>query len=159
MKFSVKEVKITNLAGQMQVEKVLYACGKDMAQKYDIHQWDNSHIKTMAIVALCELKNKVFLVFDENKKAVGTFQVRVCGEALSFEKIGTMPECQGHGIAGKMLEQIRKIAKDKGCSKITCSVYEKNRYALEYYLKKGFKVCETTQTKKYKLINMESGII
>lgn len=159
MKLSVKEVKITNLPGQMQVEKVLYACGRDMAKKYDIHQWDNNHIKTMAIVVYCELKNKVFLVVDGNKKAVGTFQIRVCKEALSFEKLGTLPQCQGYGIAGKMLEEIRKIAKDNGCSKITCSVYEKNRYALEYYLKKGFSICQTTQTKKYKLINMEMDII
>ena len=155
----INEIKITDLAGLRKVEKILYACGKDMVQKYDIHQWDNTHTKNMMILALCELKNKVFLVSDELGKPAATFQIRETDDILYFEKIGTLPKHQGKGIAEKMLEQIKMIAKDKGCSKVGCSVYEKNTYALEYYLKKGFTNCGTTQTKKYKLINMELSLI
>ena len=155
----IKEIKITDLAGLRKVEKILYACGKDMVQKYDIHQWDNTHTKNMMILALCELKNDVFLVSDDVGNPVATFQVRKTDGTLYFEKFGTLPECQGKGIAKKMLEQIKMIAKDKGCPKVACSVYEKNESALEYYLKKGFTVCGIAQTKKYQLINMELSVI
>lgn len=155
MELSVKEIGITDLVGLKKVEKVLYACGKDMANKYDIHQWDNTHTKNMVILALCELKNDVFLVSDAFGNPAATFQARKTDDIYYFEKLATLPEYQGKGIAERMLEQIRKTAREKGCSKVACSVYEKNRYALEYYRKKGFTVCGTTQTKKYKLIDME----
>ncbi len=155
----MKRIKMMDLAGLKKVEKVLYACGKDMAKKYDIHQWDNTHAKDMIILALCELKNDVFLVSDELEKTVATFQVRATDDVLYFEKFGTLPECRGKGIAEKMLEKIKRIAKEKGCSKVACSVYEKNKYALEYYQKNGFTTCGMTQTKKYKLIDMELSVI
>ena len=155
----MKRIRMTDLSGLRKVEKVLYVCGKDMAKKYDIHQWDNTHTKNMMILALCELKNEVFLVSNYVGKTVATFQVRKTDDTLYFEKIGTLPECQGKGIAEKMLEQIKMIAKDKGCPKVACSVYEKNESALEYYLKKGFTVCGIAQTKKYQLINMELSVI
>lgn len=27
------------------VSDILFQCGKDMARKYDLHHWDNSHMK------------------------------------------------------------------------------------------------------------------
>lgn len=155
----MKKIKMTDLTGLKKVESVLYACGKDMAKNRDLHQWDNTHTKNMLILALCELKNDVFLVSDEAGNPVATFQVNRKKDSVYFEKIATLPEYRGQGIAGKMLEEIKKVARERGCSKITCSVYEKNTYARTYYLKKGFGICGTTQTKKYQLIDMELEIV
>lgn len=33
--------------------RILNQCGKDMAQKYGLHHWDNFMIKSCVIVVLC----------------------------------------------------------------------------------------------------------
>lgn len=58
--YEVKRVSLINLSGQFKVNNILYDCGKDMAKKYDLHHWDNSHFKNLIIVVLCELKNAVY---------------------------------------------------------------------------------------------------
>ena len=73
---------------------ILYECGKDMAKKYDLHHWDNSHIKNHIIVALCAMKNDIYLVYSE-KTPVATFQTRKTGQSFLFQKLATTPAFSG----------------------------------------------------------------
>ena len=57
------------------VSDILFQCGKDMARKYDLHHWDNSHMKNWLIVAACALKNDIYLVCKANKP-IATFQIQ-----------------------------------------------------------------------------------
>lgn len=64
-----------NIKKSLLLAKILNQCGKDMAQKYNLHHWDNSMVKSCVIVGLCFLKNHVYLVL-EGKNPVATFQIK-----------------------------------------------------------------------------------
>ena len=65
----------------LKVSDILYKCGKNMAQKYDLHHWDNSRFKTWIIVALCALKNNIYLLYGENKMPYSWY------ERIEFKKV------------------------------------------------------------------------
>lgn len=73
---------------------ILYECGKDMADKYDLHHWDNSHIKNWLIIALCALRNNIYLVYS-GEIPIATFQTRKVEQSLLFQKLATTPELAG----------------------------------------------------------------
>ena len=54
--YSVGKIAAWNINGLSKVCRILFACGKDMADRFDLHHWDNSLIKVWAIVILCVLK-------------------------------------------------------------------------------------------------------
>ncbi len=64
--YQVRKLSKVNIVELKTVSDILYECGKDMAKKYDLHHWDNSHMKNYIIVALCAMKNDIYLV--HNKK-------------------------------------------------------------------------------------------
>ncbi len=140
------------------ISSILYDCGKDMAKKYDLHHWDNSRFKTWIIVALCVLKNRVYLVEDESGKAIATFQTHRAGDAMRFEKLATSPSYAGRGVGSFCIEQIEALAKKDGCAKVCMEVYSPSEHALHFYEKRGYTACGTTQTLKYSEIKMEKQI-
>ena len=73
--YSIKKIKLYDIIGQFQVNKILYECGKDMAKKYDLHHWDNGFIKNTIIIVLCMLKNNIYLIKSHNT-VVATFQIK-----------------------------------------------------------------------------------
>lgn len=89
--YQVHKVNLFNFPGQIKVNNILFDCGKDMAKKYDLHHWDNSHFKNFLIVAMCELKNTVYLV-TEDEKPVATFQTKQVGKTMRFEKLACSPK-------------------------------------------------------------------
>lgn len=88
--YQVIKLSKCNIAGLKKVSDILYDCGKDMAKKYDLHHWDNSHIKNYIIVALCAVKNDIYLVYNK-KTPVATFQTRKTGKSFLFQKLATTP--------------------------------------------------------------------
>jgi len=52
------------------------------------------------------------------------------------------------GYALLLYEEIYKIAKKKGYSKIYCDIYDVNTYSITYHLKKKFKPIYTVYEKK-----------
>lgn len=90
-----------------------------MAEKYDLHHWDNSHFKNFIIVVFCVLKNSVYLVSEEDNY-VATFQTRKVGEMFRFEKLACLPEMSGKGIGMFCINTIEKMALKMSCKK---SVY------------------------------------
>lgn len=136
------------MAGLLKVSDILYKCGKDMAGRYDLHHWDNSHIKNGAVVALCALKNDIYLVCDGDK-AVATFQIRKVNGSLLFQKLATAPAFAGGGAGSFCLHEIEKIGKAAGCTEAICEVYNKSEHAIRFYEQRGFTVYGETKTLKY----------
>ena len=155
--YILKEVGKLNISKLNAVARILSACGKDMAEKYDLHHWDNLYIKTLLIVGLCNLKNKIYILFDDGK-AVATFMTKQRGDALHFEKLGTLPSESGKGIGSFCMNKIEEIAKGANCKKVVMEVYEPSQHAISFYKHKGYEVTGMTDTLKYKELIMEKRI-
>lgn len=147
--YSIRKLRKCSIAGLAKVSDILYECGMDMAKKYDIHHWDNSHIKNHIIVALCALKNDIYLVYDE-KTPVATFQTRKTGrKSFLFQKLATAPSFSGGGIGSYCLREIERLAKENGCTEVICEVYDKSEHAKSFYAHRGYTAYGTTETLKY----------
>ena len=109
--YSVRKLRIWNIEGLLKISNILYKCGKDMSIKYNLHHWDNSHIKSWIIVVLCVLKNNVYLVYDE-KIPVATFQTRKINQSYLFQKLATSPNYAGRGIGSFCLNEIERLANE-----------------------------------------------
>jgi len=155
--YSVRKLKIWNIAELLDVSSILYKCGKDMAAKYDLHHWDNSHIKNWAIVALCILKNNIYLVCH-GKMPVATFQTRKINQSYLFQKLATAPEVAGAGIGTFCINEIERLAKSENCKEIICEVYDKSEHAKTFYEHKGYWVYGETDTVKYKELKLRKKL-
>ncbi|MBQ9784232.1 MAG: GNAT family N-acetyltransferase [Clostridia bacterium] len=156
--YKLRKLGLFHLRGLFRAAAILYDCGKDMAKKYDLHHWDNSRFKTWVIIFLCVLKNRVYLVCDEEGRAVATFQTHRTGDAMHFEKLATSPECAGRGIGSFCIEQIEALAKSDGCGKVCMEVYAPSEHAIHFYEHRGYVTTGTTKTLKYTEIKMEKQI-
>jgi len=155
--YSVCKLKIWNIVKLLKVSNILYQCGKDMAAKYDLHHWDNPHIKNWVIVALCVLKNQIYLVYD-NQTPVATFQTRKVNQSYLFQKLATSPAFAGAGIGSFCLNEIEKLAKSENCTEIVCEVYAKSEHAKTFYEHKGYLVYGETNTLKYKELKLRKEL-
>lgn len=155
--YQVQKIGLFNIPGQIKVNNILFACGKDMAKKYDLHHWDNTHFKNFIIVALCELKNSVYLV-TEDGKSVATFQTKKNDDTLRFEKLACSPELAGKGIGSYCMSCIEKMAKKMNCKRVVMEVYSPSKHALDFYLHRGYVVCGETKTLKYFEVKMEKKL-
>lgn len=155
--YSVCKLHKWNISKLKMVSDILYKCGKDMAAQYDLHHWDNSHIKNYIVVGLCALKNDIFLVYDENVP-VATFQIRKEDKSLLFQKLATSPAFAGGGIGSYCINIIEMMAKESGLTNVICEVYAESKHAITFYEHRGYKTYGTTQTLKYKEYKMRKDI-
>lgn len=155
--YSVCKLKIWNLPKLLKVSNILYKCGKDMAAKYDLHHWDNSHVKNWAIVALCALKNDIYLVCDD-QVSVATFQTKKIGESYLFQKLATSPEYAGKGIGAFCLGEIERLGKQENCKEVICEVYDLSERAKRFYENRGYVVYGATDTLKYKELKLKKEL-
>lgn len=155
--YSVRKLSKCNIAGLKKVSDILYECGKDMTKKYGLHHWDNSHIKNYIIIALCALKNDIYLVCNE-KTPVATFQVRKKKQSLLFQKLATAPAFSGKGIGSYCLTEIERLAKENACAEVICEVYDKSEHAKSFYEHRGYAIYGATETLKYKEWQMRKEI-
>ena len=155
--YSIRKLRRFSISGLKRVSDILYECGKDMADKYDLHHWDNSHIKNWLIVALCSLKNNIYLVYS-GETTVATFQTRLAEKSFLFQKLATLPKLAGGGIGSYCLNEIERMAKEKGCTEVICEVYDKSEHAMSFYEHRGYAVYGATETLKYKELKMRKEI-
>ena len=155
--YKVKKVSKLDISSLNTVARILYACGKDMAQEYNFHHWDNPYIKTIAIVGVCGIKSEIYLLYDDNKP-VATFMIQRDEDEFRFEKLGTFPSESGKGIGSYCMRKIEEMAKEAGCKRIVMAVYEPNKHAISFYKHKGYTVVGTTKTMKYREVKMEKSI-
>jgi GNAT superfamily N-acetyltransferase len=120
-----------------------------MAKKYDLHHWDNSHIKNWIIVALCAMKNDIYLVYSQ-KTPVATFQTRKTEKSFLFQKLATIPAFSGGGIGSYCLTEIERLAHENACTEVICEVYDQSEHAKSFYERRGYTTYGATETLKYK---------
>ena len=156
--FKLQKVNLIAFKKQNGIREILYDCGKNMAEQYDIHHWDNSHIKTQLIVFLCVMKNSAYLLFNDGK-AIATFQVKKKeNSTLYFEKLAVSPKESGKGIGSYCMNCIEKIAKEQKCKRVAMDVYIQSQHALDFYKKRGYVVYDEDKSLKYSLFKMEKEI-
>ena len=80
------------------------------------------------------------------------------GDALHFEKLGTLPSESGKGIGSFCMKKIEELAKEVGCKKVVMEVYEPSQHAISFYEHKGYVAVGMTDTLKYKEVKMEKRI-
>jgi len=69
-------------------------------------------------------------------EAFSTFR---CKPILNIHDIAVLPAYRGKGIASAMLAEVEKIARQRGCCKLTLEVLENNAPARAVYDKFGFR--------------------
>lgn len=154
---SVVKLKIWNVGGLLKVSDILYKCGKDMANKYNLHHWDNTHLKNWLIILMCALKNNIYLVYD-GTVPVATFQTKKINDSLLFQKLATSPIYAGKGVGTYCLNEIERIGRENACSKVICEVYAQSEHAIEFYKHKGYNEYGTTETLKYKELKLKKNL-
>lgn len=155
--YRICKLSKVNIVGLKKVSDILYECGKDMAKKYGLHHWDNSHIKNHIIVALCAMKNDIYLVYNE-KAPVATFQTRKTGQSLLFQKLATSPAFSGGGIGSYCLKEIEALAKENECTEVICEVYDQSEHAKSFYEHRGYAIYGETETLKYKELKLRKEL-
>ena len=156
-KITVQKLHKYELNHFLSVAKILNRCGKDMAEKYGLHHWDNSMIKSCIIVLLCAMKNKIYLVLD-GKKKIATFQTKKIGGVLFFEKLAVIPEVSGKGYGSQCLKLIESQAKELGCHQVCMEVYDQSEHAINFYTHKGYTRVGETGTLRYTNLVMEKKL-
>lgn len=73
--YSVLKLGKIDLFKLKEVREILFLCGKDMAQKYGLHHWDNSYLKSWVIIFMSILKNNIYVV-EKNNDIIATFQIK-----------------------------------------------------------------------------------
>lgn len=156
-KLNIIRVHLYEVKKAFVVAKILNRCGKDMANKYGLHHWDNPMIKSCVIVSLCLLKNQIYLVHDD-MNPVATFQIKELDDVLFFEKLAVVPEAAGKGYGSHCMKLIEKRAKRLGLKKVRMEVYDQSKHAIEFYKHKGYSQVSETGTLKYTDLVMEKAV-
>lgn len=155
--YRFKAISMIDIPKMITVSNILYKCGKDMAQKYDLHHWDNPKLKSFLIAEYCALNNVVFLVYNDDDP-IATFQLRIKDDILHFEKLATLPSKAGKGVGSRCIKAIEKIAEKNNCKCVAMEVYEPSKHAMDFYIHRGYEIIGTTDTIKYKEIKMEKRL-
>lgn len=145
-----KKVCFFDLVSYHSVSKILMACGKDMAEKYGLHHWENSSLKAFLIVCYLSLKNDIWLVKDKAGSKIATFQTKKTKKGFHFGKLATDPVFAGKGIGSFCMAKIESLAVELGCNNVYMEVYIKSEHAQDFYLHRGYTLCGETESLRYK---------
>lgn len=156
--YSIHAVSVFNIPDLCRVERILYRCGKDMAERYNLFHWNHSHIKNMAVVALCALKNRIYLVRDSSDKAIATYQTKITEDTLLFSKLATDPAFAGKGVGTFCMESIERMAAEKSCHNVCLEVYDQSRHAIRFYKNRGYVECGSVRTRKHTALKMKKHL-
>lgn len=157
MAYCIKKITKFDLPKLICVSRILKESGDDMFFKYQLSHWKNSFIKTFLIVIYTSFRNTLWGCF-ENQKIVATFQTRNIEEELCFSKFAVHPLKAGKGIGSYCLKEMEQIAIDKDLRYLRCDVYNKNRFAYDFYIKKGFIEAGEIKTLKYTEITLKKCV-
>lgn len=104
----------------------------------------NEHWK-VNIDHIQELKNPkaIFLVIEEENSIVGTALMWVTewNETAYLVEIAVSKAHQRKGYGSKIINELATKAKEKGLRAIIVETQPDNKIAMDFYLKKGFKLC------------------
>ncbi|MFC0184803.1 Acetyltransferase (GNAT) family protein [Pseudarcicella hirudinis] len=82
---------------------------------------------------------------EENEKAVAAIGFRYLqmlynGKQIYIDDLSTVEEARGKGFAGKLLDYVVNLAKEKGCQCVTLDSGPARHTAHRLYLNKGFNI-------------------
>jgi len=104
----------------------------------------SDHVKQNLVATLAK-RSDVFTVlcYVDDKPAgiincVEGFSTFKCKPLVNIHDCGVLSEYRGMGISGLLFAEVEKIAKQKGCCKLTLEVLEGNVVAQNAYKKLGF---------------------
>ncbi|TPH14571.1 GNAT family N-acetyltransferase [Litorilituus lipolyticus] len=104
----------------------------------------SEHVKQNLVASLAK-RSDVFTVlcYVDDKPAgiincVEGFSTFKCKPLINIHDCGVLSEYRGMGISGLLFDEVEKIAKQKGCCKLTLEVLEGNIVAQNAYKKLGF---------------------
>ncbi len=72
------------------------------------------------------------------RKIVGTAGMRILGTEGDIDNVAVLPEFRNLGIAGKLLDGLLDMGRQKGVTEFTLEVRVSNEYAIKLYEKAGF---------------------
>jgi len=104
----------------------------------------SENVKTNLANELSKLPHAFSVICYVDDKPAGlincfeAFSTFKCKPLINIHDIVVVGEFRGVGICQKMLASVEKVAKEKGCCKITLEVLEGNEVARNSYLKFGF---------------------
>ena len=92
---------------------------------------------------LVEKTDALYLVADVTfesgmRKIVGTAGMRILGTEGDIDNVAVLPEFRNLGIAGKLLDGLLDMGRQKGVTEFTLEVRVSNEYAIKLYEKAGF---------------------
>jgi len=79
-----------------------------------------------------------FLIQHDTGEAIGYIGVVVRGDQLFLSKLYLLAAARGKGYGREALQFIEKLAKEKGCTKVTLTVYKHNQNAIKAYEQCGY---------------------
>lgn len=66
------------------------------------------------------------------------FSTFKCAPLINIHDVVVLPEYRGLGLCQRMLDEVERIARQRGCCKLTLEVLEGNAVAQQAYRKSGF---------------------
>lgn len=90
-------------------------------------------------IFIAKLKNVIvgYVIFSIKEKENPSMRYR---KQLNIEAICVDENCRGNGIGTLLLEHIKNIGKEQGCTDMYLTVNQQNESAIKVYEKFGFKV-------------------
>lgn len=90
-------------------------------------------------IFIAKLQEKIigYVIFSIKEKDNPSMRYR---KQLNIEAICVDESCRGNGIGTQLLEHIKNIGKEQGCTDMYLTVNQENENAIKVYEKFGFKV-------------------
>ena len=97
------------------------------------------------------ISNNLFIVFDDNRNAVGFVGIYTFHERKRHHgiRIYLNPENRGKGYGMELVDIVKFLAGEKNITEIFAVVYKNNRPSKSLFIKDGWKVSKTTEEKVY----------
>ena len=96
------------------------------------------------VSSLASIPGAFTLLARDGEEAVGLvtcfegFSTFKCKPLLNIHDVIVLQSHRGRGIVGKMLQEVERIARERGCCKLTLEVLEGNQAARHAYARAGF---------------------
>jgi len=92
-------------------------------------------------------QNADIILVENNCENVGLCAIYTNIPPLAFiTSIGLLQSVQGQGLGADLIHLACNISSEKGCTRIGLEVHQHNKKAQEFYIRKGFSVCDKVLT-------------
>ncbi len=85
--------------------------------------------------------------------------LKVPENSLHINDIGILPNNQGMGIGGELIDYAKQTAKERGYDYLTLYVWKDNESAIKFYTKHGFTYVKEAQVRRHKYLPHDASIL